>query len=111
MPEQLTFARITDPATSHEAGESMRGEGVNRQQYAVLGALAWSEVGSRPGSTAWEVSGWLMIQQNVASKRLGELTRSGHAQIVPERRPGGSGRMLQVYRLTSEGREALGGLA
>lgn len=89
--------RTTDPSTSHVALAQVRAQ-LPTQRAAVLADLVQHGV-----ATAAEVARRLDRQQNVMSKRLGELVAAGLAEVCgvrTDRRP------LQEYRATPAGRTA-----
>lgn len=97
-------SRQSDPQTSRDAGRSVSGHVLRDQQRRVLAAVV--RLGD---ATAWDVVSWLMspMQQNVASKRLGELAEMGAVELTGATREGSSRRSLQVWRATDAGRDAL----
>lgn len=117
-------ARITDPITSHQADESMKGTALTDQQDLVLHHVGTLDRWGRD-FTPWEA--WehmhgtflgyhpsgkpiLCPKENVLSKRLGELADLDMVQrLVKVTRPGSSHRHQQVFALTSEGRHYLEG--
>lgn len=81
----------------------MDGQVLRDQQRLVLGAVA--HLGT---ATAWEVHSKVctLIQQNVVSKRLGELVELGMVRPTGATRPGCSSRSQIVYEATEAGRLA-----
>lgn len=124
-PELLTLfdavdavARHSDPATSHQAAASMDRPTLSEQRRQVLAAAL--EVDRRTGgrgATAYEVTGSLSRygkapQMNVVARRLRDLYELGLVELAvvdgePVARPGGSGRAMQAWTPTSDGRRAL----
>lgn len=102
MTDTLPFppaARVTDPATSHQALASMR-DHLSAQQALVLAVV---RTHPRYGVTAWEVvqvvreSHGMDLQQNVVARRLTDLERADLIEPAPYTRPGRSHRQLRVY--------------
>lgn len=104
-PATRGASRRDGPGTSRAAGRSMSGQILRDQQMRVVDAL-----GRLGDATAWEVTGWLNcgaiqpVQQNVISKRLGELRDLGMVRETGETRPGSSHRHQMVFALTERGR-------
>lgn len=95
--------RNSDPVRSRAAAESMPPEALNRQSREVLQCVAWFA----DGITAYEVHEAIGIQQNVASTRLSGLRKKGYVRDTGIGRPGSSGRLCGVYKITDEGRAVL----
>lgn len=115
VPVTRGSARKRDRATAQDAAKSMSGDVLNKQQMEVLRAAIRCE----HGLTAYEAEQQLGYQQNVMSKRLGEVEQMHYLErrygwIAGEKkyesRPGRSGRQCDVYRATDYGREIAQGV-
>lgn len=97
--------RATDPATSVVAARSIGGQPIRDQQLRVLWAMF---VVREPDATAHDIVLRLAYtgrapQQSCVAKRLGELRDLGYVESTGTTRPGGTGRPLQVHRVTDTG--------
>lgn len=104
-------SRLSDPQSSHD-GAALQGEALGASAMYVLRTLIEIERTnpSRIGATAAEIrlrqaydSGPSM-EKNVIGRRLTSLVRHGLVIVDGERRDGGCGVDVQVYRATAEGR-------
>jgi hypothetical protein len=97
-----THARTTDPSTSHEAANRLS------DKRTMLRKLLLSY--SRPGAwlTAEEVSDRAgYVAADGAWKRVSDLLRLGLLEDTGIKRPGSSGRMQRVLRISEAGRRAV----
>ena len=104
VPDEMT--RATDPATSREAAATVD---VARDRRAVLMLLAY--LGEATDQTI-EANAWRVehgTPQSLRSRRA-ELMRGGYVEVASDEGRTSSGRRCRVFRLTSQGIKAVGGI-
>ena len=94
--EPVPLARTTDPATSHQAAESMT-EAAGVQRLAIVRAL------EKRAMTADELDQALQYRPTTSGRRLAELERMGRVSVTEETRATRSGRQARVYRIAENG--------
>jgi hypothetical protein len=96
-----THARTADPDTSHEAARRLTSKATMMRTllrtYDYWGWLTTDEAIGRAGYRA-EAGAW---------KRISDLAMHGFIEDAGPRRPGLSGRLQIVRRITDKGRKAL----
>ena len=90
------FARYSDPDTSRDAAEDLRGLKATRLERMVFEALQ-----SEPkGLTTHEIGNELHLPRDTVSPRIQPLIRKGLITATTERRPGPSGKNCIVWKAT-----------
>ena len=89
-------ARSTDPETSEQAAERMRGEEANRVESVVLHALKRNP----KGLTNHEIVEWTGLTWNTCTPRIRPLVRKGLVVDSGERRQGPTNRKCVVWKAT-----------
>lgn len=90
------YARRSDPETSHDAADDLRGKKANHLEQIVLGAIR--EAGER-GLTNHEIVAKTGLTWNCCSPRTRPLCRKGFIIDSGERRPGPTGKMCAVWKV------------
>ena len=93
LPMFKAHARNTDPHTSHEAAEGVRG------QLPLLEGKVLEAIESSPtGMNAWEIESTTNIPNQTCTPRLAPLRRKGLIVDSGERRPGSTGKKQIVWK-------------
>ncbi len=99
------LARTTDPLPSHDAA---RHDSFGPSAAMVLEALVMME--KDRGATREDIYRWaLKLDRASISRRLTSLRRRGFVEATGERRDGGHGVKVTVWRSTADGRAWLRG--
>jgi hypothetical protein len=88
------FARTTDPATSHEAADSLKEAGASELEKKVYEAIHSTGIN---GATGHEIVALTGLPWSSATPRLAPLRRKGLIRPTFPRRPGPSGRACIVW--------------
>lgn len=91
-PLAEAWARVTDPPTSHEAAESVRGD---RATY--LEKLVVKDLKENGPSTTWEISGRTETNWSSIGPRMKPLEKKGLVRKTDKKRLSPNGRNCIVY--------------
>lgn len=88
------LARKTDPITSHEAADELVSSGQHTSQKSIV----YKALRLYPNLTSAELANAVRLDRYLVARRLPDLKRDGHVEVIRHRKCMMTGKLAQVWR-------------